>query len=786
MGRSTASCFKIIACGKDSVDRDDLQLSQNKPSTDKRGWSFGKRSARHRVLSNTVISETPSSVSKEIPESASADYQIPATAAIPEKSSDMERTDEMLRLSASINSKFPESIAVAEVNTKLDIQPDESVVIIIQTAVRKFLAERELSKQKNIVKLQAAVRGHLVRRHAVGSLRCVQAIIKMQVLVRARRTRLPSVESTDEENLHAELEKNNSTQKEERKSGAEPDLAYTSIEKLLSNRFARQLLESSPKTKSMNIKCDPSRPDSAWKWLERWVAVSPLGTEQSPTSEPVTELKEQEVMKHPEKDVETRCPAEEGAESTDLRFRGTQAAVAYLNSDASEATVPSESEQNLVNQKFEQPQPEFLDLIKSTENSHQLLDEDKPSNSSPQIELESLSSKPDLEEQPKRSMKRVASEEPETEGRKFVFGSRKASNAAFIAVQSKFEDLTSASNSLKSVNMSNQESEVKSYEDTLSLSVDNSFKKRDTSVADCAVSSATKVLVGESECGTELSISSTLDSPDQSDIGAVDEHEADVAKEAIENPNNTTNIVFEDRVDDPIIVDTDLPVPITVQLEEQSNNEEVVTAESLKPQDRLEENSSDMQIKLESGAADQMYKSSPEASPRTRATVLESQTTPSSQVSTKSKKSRSEKYGSSQKRKSLSVGKRSPLPTNDSGVRSSLEQLPKDQKSGKRRNSFGSAKADQVDQEPRDSSSSLSVPSYMQATESARAKAYANVSPRSSPDVQDKESFIKKRHSLPGTNGRQGSPRIQRSMSQAQQSTKVNGSNSSQERKWQR
>jgi hypothetical protein len=36
------------------------------------------------------------------------------------------------------------------------------------------------------VKLQAAVRGHLVRRHAVGTLRCVQAIVKMQLLVRAR------------------------------------------------------------------------------------------------------------------------------------------------------------------------------------------------------------------------------------------------------------------------------------------------------------------------------------------------------------------------------------------------------------------------------------------------------------------------------------------------------------------------------------------------------------------------------------------------------------------------
>lgn len=41
-----------------------------------------------------------------------------------------------------------------------------------------------------MVKLQAAVRGHLVRMHAVGTLRCVQAIVKMQILVRARHARL--------------------------------------------------------------------------------------------------------------------------------------------------------------------------------------------------------------------------------------------------------------------------------------------------------------------------------------------------------------------------------------------------------------------------------------------------------------------------------------------------------------------------------------------------------------------------------------------------------------------
>lgn len=45
-------------------------------------------------------------------------------------------------------------------------------------------------QQKKIVKLQAAVRGHLVRRHAISTIRCIQAIVKMQTLVRAHHSRL--------------------------------------------------------------------------------------------------------------------------------------------------------------------------------------------------------------------------------------------------------------------------------------------------------------------------------------------------------------------------------------------------------------------------------------------------------------------------------------------------------------------------------------------------------------------------------------------------------------------
>ncbi|KAL8098446.1 hypothetical protein AgCh_031266 [Apium graveolens] len=779
MGRSTTSCFKIITCASDSVDRDDLQVSENKSSADKRGWSFRKRSARHRVLSNTVISEVPSSLNKESPESVSVDYQTQAKACLPEKSSEMQWTEEMPQLPASLNSKFFEPVAVANVDAKLEIQPDESVVTVIQTAIRRFLAERELSKQKNLVMLQAAVRGHLVRKHAVGSLRCVQAIIKLQILVRARHTRYSPVEFIDEEKPHVKRGNDNRTQKGGKKSGAKPDVAYISIEKLLSNSFARRLLESSPNTKSMNIKCDPSRPDAAWEWMERWASVSPSGIEQSPKIEPSTELKDQETVKHPENQVETVCAAKKDSDSADFMFVAMPVSVPFLNSETKETAMPSESEQNLASQKFEQPWPEFQDLTKLSENPHQPLDETL--DFSPHTGFNNLSSKPGLEEQPKRSVKRVASEQPESEGRKIVFGSRKASNAAFIAAHSKFEELMSTSNLVNSVNICNQESGAEFSEVAVSSSVENSINTRNTSLADYADSSASKVVLDGSECGTELSITSTLDSPEQSEFGAVDGLEVNISEEEVNNPKNITMCMEKEaRVDDPSIsLNSDLSNPNIIQSENQSNTE-VVNAESSKPEDRLEKNASSMQIKLEHETVNHMYKSSPGTSPKGWVTVLDSQTTPSSQVSTKSKKTRNVKNGSSQKRKSLSVGKRSPLPSNDSGVRSSLEKLPKDEKSGKRRNSFGSVKTDHVDQEPRDSSSRLSVPSYMQATESARAKAYANNSPRSSPDVLDKESYFKKRHSLPGTNGRQGSPRIQRSTSVAQQSTKGSANNPTQ------
>ncbi|XVF35990.1 hypothetical protein REPUB_Repub19eG0019600 [Reevesia pubescens] len=820
MGRST-SCFKIIACGSDSTDKDDaIDVPENKRSSDKKVWSFRKRSERHRVLSNTVIQEATSGV-KESPESAGFNFQQPDVSIAPEKTSTVEYTEEKPQLLTPKeyteeksqlvapkeyaeeksqlvapkeyaeeksqlvapkeyaeeksqlvapkeyaeeksqlvapkeyaeeksqlvapkeyadeksqlvapkeyaeeksqllipeDSKVHEPVASSTNEAEDDSNLDESVVVIIQTAIRGFLAQKELGKLKNLVRLQAAVRGHLVRRHAVGTLRCIQAIVKMQVLVRAR---LSQGESYAEKKLDGKHHKDDQSLGS---SATKQKATYTSIEKLLSNRFARQLMDSTPKTKPIHIKCDPSKPNSAWSWLERWMSVS--SSENASTAELPIEQSEGEKGYNCDSPLDAAVPSEAISESNDPR------------SDVREMLVSSESEENLItynaaNFKFEacrptsssvtgdmeQPQIDNLSTsnLKGTSQEINLQDQTIQTDAHSQTEVSCLSNKPEIEsEQPKRSMKRFASEQLETEAKKYVFGSRNASNPAFIAAQTKFAELSSTANSSRSIDSSHQDVGVELNLDTISSGADTINRSKEPSFVENPVLSNWKVQHGGSECGTELSVTSTLDSPDRSEVGTIEfENGAKVSEQENCSSNITKDLVVKEN--DTIA----MPVPDS-----------------------------------------------------------------SSQVSVKAKKKKTNKSG--QKRKSLSAAKGSPsTPAHDSGATSSMEQLPKDQKNGKRRNSFGSTRPENVDEEPRDSNSSNSLPHFMQATESARAKVNANNSPRSSPDVQDRDIYIKKRHSLPGANGRQGSPRIQRATSQAQQGVKGNGTNPLNERRWQR
>ncbi|XP_051115958.1 protein IQ-domain 26-like [Andrographis paniculata] len=62
-----------------------------------------------------------------------------------------------------------------------------AAAVKIQTVFRGFLARKALRALKALVKLQAAVRGYIVRKRAAATLHSMQALIRAQASIRARR-----------------------------------------------------------------------------------------------------------------------------------------------------------------------------------------------------------------------------------------------------------------------------------------------------------------------------------------------------------------------------------------------------------------------------------------------------------------------------------------------------------------------------------------------------------------------------------------------------------------------
>ncbi|CAH1420779.1 unnamed protein product [Lactuca virosa] len=133
-----------------------------------------------------------------------------------------------------------------------------------QAAFRGYLARRAFWALKGIIRLQAVIRGHLVRRQAVATLHCMRAIVEFQAVVRGQIVRLsgssPQIlqKTTPEEHLDLQKE--------------EVDLLQTSLksERLSTNAFAVKLVASLKTKMPLNIQYDPTEPNSVTNWLSRW------------------------------------------------------------------------------------------------------------------------------------------------------------------------------------------------------------------------------------------------------------------------------------------------------------------------------------------------------------------------------------------------------------------------------------------------------------------------------------------------------------------------------------
>ncbi|XP_004496596.1 protein IQ-DOMAIN 23-like [Cicer arietinum] len=167
--------------------------SSSKSDNNKKRWAFAKQSSRRKLLPPppSGFSQFDSSASI-VDANKHAIAVAAATAAVAEAAlTAAHAAAEVVRLT-STGVAGRSTIRRPKARVGQPRLPEETAAVRIQSAFRGYLARRALRALKALVKLQALVRGHIVRKQTSDMLRRMQTLVRLQTQARATRAHLSS------------------------------------------------------------------------------------------------------------------------------------------------------------------------------------------------------------------------------------------------------------------------------------------------------------------------------------------------------------------------------------------------------------------------------------------------------------------------------------------------------------------------------------------------------------------------------------------------------------------
>ncbi|KAF5202690.1 Iq-domain [Thalictrum thalictroides] len=168
----------------DEIPTTPIALHPSSTPKEKRRWSFRRSASGSKDFTSidSIVTTPPRSARHSMlgAENDQKQHSLVVIAA----------TRAATDVAVSVAKATASGIRLSSASNRRSNALQEAAATMIQAVFRSYLARKALRALKGLVKLQALVRGHLVRKQAVTTLRCMQALVNVQVRTRAQRIQL--------------------------------------------------------------------------------------------------------------------------------------------------------------------------------------------------------------------------------------------------------------------------------------------------------------------------------------------------------------------------------------------------------------------------------------------------------------------------------------------------------------------------------------------------------------------------------------------------------------------